>query len=76
VNNASINFIAFSDAGMPSVVVLAGAGVQPNQASGFRVQIGMTVSSLDMRTQNLSGVLLMYKGGVCMPPQMPGAKHA
>jgi hypothetical protein len=65
VNSASINFIAFSDAGMPSVVVLAGAGVQPDQASEFR-----------SRTQNLSGVLIMYKGGVCMPPQMPGAKHA
>lgn len=66
MNSASINLIALPDAGMPSVVVLAAAGVQPNQAAGFRVQIGMTVSCFDMRT----------KGGVCMPPQMPGAKNA
>jgi hypothetical protein len=72
----SINLIASSDAVMPAVVVLADAGVQPNQASGLRVQIGRTVSCFDMRTQDLSGVLIMYEGGVCMPPQIPGAKHA
>ena len=77
MNSAYINLIAFSDAAMPSVVGLADAGIQPNQASGFRVEIGMTASCFDtVHTQNLARALIMYKGGVCMPPQMPGAKHA
>lgn len=77
MNSAPIDFIAFSDAVIPSVVILANAGVQPNQASGFRVAIRMTVSCFDtVRTQNFSGALIRYKVGVCMPPQVPGANHA
>jgi hypothetical protein len=47
----TINSNAIPDAVIPPAVIPANAGIQPNQASGFRVKPGMTFEGFILNTQ-------------------------
>lgn len=77
MKSIAINPNTTPDTVIPPIFIPANAGIQPNQASGFRVKPGMTKIGLAvMRANQLAEARMMHRVKMTISPQAPGVNHA
>jgi hypothetical protein len=77
MKSIAINPNAPPDAVVPPVVIPANGGIQPNKASGFRVEPGMTTMGFAvLRANQLAEARMMHQVRMTISPEVPGVKLA
>lgn len=77
MKGTSSNPNAILGADIPSLVIPVEAGIQPNKASGFRVDPGMTTLGFAvLRANQLAEARMMHRVRMTISPEVPGVKLA